>query len=336
MIASVIIPTWNRPGPLRRLLSDLDAQTLPARDFEVIVVDDGSTPSVAETVASLRLRLTFRVLRQENAGAAAARHAGALAARSGLLVMLDDDMQVAPDFLERHLAAHRGGGPVVVLGRIRSDPALDAVPLFERWHARLLDRKAERIRSEELPLRGSLLFTGNVSMRREDYLAVGGFDVTLGQSEDIELGMRLEKRGVSFQFCEAASSLHNGGQRTVAEWRERARRYGACDLRISRKHADLRDASPWRLLFDLHPVTCAAIRIALLFPAVGRLLAATLIALASLLDHAGLERAAIAAVSVAYSLEYFRGVREAAASRTFEDLAQFTRRFDARRAALGM
>ncbi|HYZ88619.1 MAG TPA: glycosyltransferase family 2 protein, partial [Myxococcales bacterium] len=260
--------------------------------------------------------------------------AGALAARAALLVMLDDDMQVAPDFLERHLAAHRGGGRVVVLGRIRSDATLDGVPLFERWHAHLLDRKAERILSGELPLRGSLLFTGNVSMRREDYFSVGGFDVTLGQSEDIELGMRLEKRGVAFRFCPAASSLHDGGQRSVTEWRERARRYGGCDLRISRKHPDLRDASPWRLLFDLHPVTCAAIRIALLFPAVGRFLAAILITLASLLDHAGLEGAAIAGVSVAYSIEYFRGVREAAASRTFEDLAQFARRFDARRAAL--
>jgi GT2 family glycosyltransferase len=331
MILSVIIPTWNRPAPLRRLLSQLDAQTLPARDFEVIVVDDGSEPGVAQSLSNLCPQLTLRVLRQENAGPAAARHAGALEARGSLLVMLDDDMQVAPDFLEQHLAAHQDLRRVVVLGRIRSDPALDSVPLFERWHARLLDRKAERVRSGELALRGTLLFTGNVSLRREDYLAAGGFDVTLAQSEDIELGMRLEKSGIAFRFCEAAASLHDGGRRSVAQWRERARRYGACDLRIAHKHPDLREASPWRLLFDVHPVTRAAIRAALLWPAVGRLAAAAAIATALLIDRAGLERVAIALISAGYSLEYFRGVRETTPSRTLEELAQFMRRFEARR-----
>ena len=337
MKLTVVIPTWNRPAPLRRLLSQLDEQTLPERDFEVIVVDDGSTPEATHAFADLRLRLTLRVLRQQNAGAAAARHAGALAARASLLVMLDDDMQIGPDFLEQHLAAHEGAGGVVVLGRIRGDPAMRGIPLFERWHAHLLDRKAERIRSGELHLRGSLLFTGNVSMQREDYLAVGGFDVTLGQSEDIELGMRLEKRGVAFRFCEAASSLHDGGQRSVSQWRERARRYGVCDLRVGRKHPELRDASPWRLVFDLHPLTRAAIRIALLSPAMGRFLAGAAVSTALLLDDAGFGGAAITAVSVGYSLEYFRGVREMAGSRAFDELAQFTQRFEGRgRPALGV
>jgi len=335
MKLTVVIPTWNRPAPLRRLVAQLDAQTLPARDFEVIVVDDGSTPVAAVALADLRLRLTVRIVRQENAGAAAARHAGALAARADLLVMLDDDMQVGPDFLEHHLAAHGRGDRVVVLGRIHTTPGRTA--LFERWHAHLLDRKAEGILSGELRLRGSLLFTGNVSMRREDYLAAGGFDVTLGQSEDIELGMRLEKQGVPFRFCESASSVHDGGHRSVAQWRERARCYGVYDLRIGRKHPELRDASPWRLLFDLHPLTRAAIRVALLWPAMGRFLAAAAIALALLLDRAGFEGAAITAVSVGYSLEYFRGVRAGAGSRAFEELAQFRNRFEARgRAALGM
>jgi len=337
MNVSVIIPAFNRPSPLRRLLAQLDVQTLPGADFEVIVVDDGSTPEVARVLADLRFRMTLRVLRQVNAGAAAARHAGALAARADLLVMLDDDMQVAPDFLEQHLAAHSRAGRAVVLGRIRADATLRGVPLFERWHAHLLDRKADAVCEGELQLRGALLFTGNVSLRREDYLAVGGFDVSLRQSEDIELGMRLEKLGIPFRFSEAASSFHDPGDRSVAQWRERARRYGACDLRIGHKHPDLRDASPWRLLFDLHPVTRAAIRIGFASPSMGRLIAAGVVAAALLLDRAGLERAAIAGVSVAYSLEYFRGVREAAGARTFEELELFRRRFEARiRPALGV
>lgn len=330
MNLSVVIATWNRPGRLRRLLSQLCRQTLPAEEFEVVVVDDGSETPAAEALAGLEPAFALRIVRQRNAGAAAARHAGAVAAAGEILVLIDDDMQVAPDFLEQHLAVHRLAGRVVVLGRIGADAGLRELPLFERWHAHLLDRKADRIRSGELQARGNLLFTGNVSLRREDYLAAGGFDVTLGQSEDIELGMRLQKLGVAFQFSEAATSLHGSDHDSLARWRRRARRYGACDLRVGRKHPDLRDASPWRLLFDLHPLTRAFIRAALRAPAIGRMLAAMALALALLLDQLGLEQAAFAGMSVAYSLEYFRGVREEAGPRAFAELAEFADRFETR------
>lgn len=314
MKLSVVVATYNRPLLLRRLLLQLAAQRLPLRDFEVVVVDDGSAVPAAEAMAGLALPCTLRVIRQRNAGAAAARHRGALAARGALLVLLDDDMQVAPDFLEQHLAAHRGGGRTVVLGRIRADPALERMPLVERWHARLLDRKAAQIAAGELRPQGSLLFTGNVSLRRADYLAAGGFDVALGQSEDIELGMRLEKAGASFVFSEAASSLHGSDHGDVGRWRARARRYGACDLRIGRKHPDLRAASPWRLLFELHPATRACAALALLLPGPARALAGLAIGLALAADRLGLSRLALAATSLSYSTEYFRGVRGEAGS----------------------
>ena len=76
MKLSVLIPTWNRPATVRRLLAQLDAQTLPPGDFEVIVVDDGSTPEAARALAELRLNISVRVLRQENTGAAAAAYPG--------------------------------------------------------------------------------------------------------------------------------------------------------------------------------------------------------------------------------------------------------------------
>ena len=60
-------------------------------------------------------------------------------------------------------------------------------PLFERMHARLLSRQWERFRSGEEPPRGIHVCTGNVSLRRADYFAVGGFDSTLARSEDREL-----------------------------------------------------------------------------------------------------------------------------------------------------
>jgi GT2 family glycosyltransferase len=329
MNLTVVIATYNRARLVRRLLLQLAAQTLPDGEFEVVVIDDGSSPPAAEALGDLEPPYPLRIVRQENRGAAAARHAGIVAARGELIVIVDDDMQIGCHFLEHHLRAH-ASGRAVVLGRIAADPAISTMPLFERWHAQKLDRKAEALRSGALSPKGNLLFTGNVSFRREDYLAVGGFDASFPQSEDIELGLRLEKSGVAFRFCEAARTSHGSDHTSVARWRARARLYGWCDSRIAATHPELRHASPWRFVFDLHPFARPFIAAALFAPRAASALAAVALCIAAVLGWMGAERAAIAGVSLAYVVEYFRGVREHAGSRrrAFGALANFSARFE--------
>jgi glycosyltransferase involved in cell wall biosynthesis len=330
MKLSVVVPTYNRARLLRRLLLQLAVQTVDPASYEVVVVDDGSSPPASDSLADLRPPYALTLLRQRNGGAAAARHAGIVSARGELIVVVDDDMQVGCDFLAQHLAAHRGGREVV-LGRIGADPALRAMPLFERWHANLLDRKAEGLRSGTLQAKGNLLFSGNASFRRADYLEVGGFDPHLGQSEDIELGLRLEKAGATFRFCEAARTMHGSDHASLRKWRERARRYGACDRRIGQRHAGLRHASPWRFAFELHPLTRPFIAVALLAPRAASAIAGLALFVAALLAlFFGLERVALSGVSFAYALEYFRGVRDDAASRidALRELIAFAARFE--------
>src|SRR5204862_334028 len=90
----------------------------------------------------------------------------------------------------------------------------------------LLDVKAEKIRAGKLKARGDLLFTGNASFDRADYLAVGGFDPSLAQSEDIELGMRLEEAGATFRFSEDAWALHGSDRTSLRGWRSIKARNG--------------------------------------------------------------------------------------------------------------
>jgi glycosyltransferase involved in cell wall biosynthesis len=331
MNLSVVIATYDRHALLRRLLSQLSAQT--ADTFEVVVVDDGSTPAVA--LDDLETPYPLRLIRQQNGGAASARHAGVLAARAPIVLFVDDDMQIGPDFVEQHLAGHHCGSGVV-LGRIKADPALPSMPLFERWHSRMLDRKAEGIRDGSLPLRGNLFFTGNVSLRRDDYLKVGGFDASLRQSEDIELGLRLEKAGVAFQFREAAWTMHGSDRRSLASWRARSHRYGICDHRIARKHPESRHASPWRFLFDLHPLARPLLALSVSAPRLGALAAPAAYAAASLADRLGFEGAAMAGTTLAYMIDYFRGVRSAAGSlaQTVSEVREFMARFERDRVEL--
>jgi serine acetyltransferase/GT2 family glycosyltransferase len=307
--ASVVIATFNRWSLLERLLGQLADQTVAPGGYEVVVVDDGSADAVAPRAEALALPYPLRVETQANQGAAAARHRGVLAARGDVLVILDDDMQVGRDFLEQHLTLHEDGAPRVVLGRIAPDEAEGQRPLFERWHQRLLDDMVDSI-AQGAPLHGTDLFTGNVSLRRADYLASGGFDAALGHSEDAELGLRLEKAGVQFQFAPRAQSLHGSDHTQFDKWRRRARLYGQFDHRIGQKHRGLPQANPWRFFVKLNPLARPFMLAAVAAPKLSSLLSRAVYGAAWAADKVGLSRGAIAGTTLSYGLEYFGGLRD--------------------------
>jgi GT2 family glycosyltransferase len=308
--ASVVIASHNRPERLRRLLDQLAGQDLPRGSFEVCVVDDGSRISIRPLFETRSFPYPLRIFEQENRGAAAARHRGALEARGRILLFVDDDMQLSAEFVRRHLSEHERER-AVVLGRIAAGPELERMPLFERWHQHLLDRLARDFISGRKQPAGLSLFSGNVSIPREAYFAAGGFDPGFEQSEDIELGIRLERLGLAFRFAPEAVSLHCSDHTSLENWRRRARSYGRCDFRLSRAHSGVLAASPWRFLFELNPLARPPVAFALLSPGVAAALASAVLGGAALVDRRGLRALAYAGVTVAYMIEYFRGIRDA-------------------------
>jgi glycosyltransferase involved in cell wall biosynthesis len=316
---SVVIATWNRLQLLAELLDALNQQTLPPGDFEVIVVDDGSKVPVAPTLATRADRYPLRVFTQQNAGAGAARHAGVLEARAPIVVITDDDMLVPPTFLAEHLKAH-DAGYTLVLGHIDHELTdLEHKPLFERFHADQLRRFVEHYSREPTAVRGVMVCTGNVSFRRADYLAVGGFDRTLSRSEDRELGVRLQKAGARLYFARDARTINRSDLSDVTVWMTRNFRYGIDDSRIHHKHPDRLDADPWHFWFMVNPVSRALLLVSASAPSMGHALSRAAYAVAERIDerralHPALGRVALAGATLSYGLEYFRGVREEAGS----------------------
>jgi GT2 family glycosyltransferase len=103
---SIIIPTWNRADLVLACLASLDAQTW--QDFEVVVVDDGSSDDTARQVAAAHP--AARVLHlAENRGFAVATNTGLRAARAPWLFLLNNDMTLAPDALEHLMRAAESG-----------------------------------------------------------------------------------------------------------------------------------------------------------------------------------------------------------------------------------
>lgn len=304
---SVVVATYNRGPSLVRLFELIAAQQVSA-DFEVVLVDDGSTQPAAPLVEHQSWPFPLTTLRQDNTGQAIARQRGVDRATGEIIVILDDDMEVPPDFLAAHLEAHDGGARVG-LGYIAPPKDTGSLSLFERFHIHQIQQFVAAMRRGVAP-RGVHLCTGNVSFRREDFLEVGGFDESLARSEDRELGVRLEKHGAKLAFVERAKSLHNSDHDDPAAWLRRACLYGVYDRRISEKHDDVETADPWRFLFLTSPLSRPLLVTAVVAPLLTRPLEHIGLAVSHAVDSAGAERVAIAGTTLVYGLAYFRGIRE--------------------------
>ena len=197
---SIIIPTLGRADTLRLTLRAFDHQETQA-PFEIVVCDDGSTDATGTVIS--RAVATGRVpvvhLRQENAGANAARNRAIAAARGARLLIVNDDTIPTPGLVAAHLAAHarRGGRETAILGRMTIDPALPFSAFSALHHDASYDALAGRVE-----VGWDAFLTCNVSVDRAFLEAAGGFDPALTWHEDIELGERLARRGMRL-FYEA-------------------------------------------------------------------------------------------------------------------------------------
>ncbi len=180
---SVVIPTFNRRELLRQTLASVWAQSLT--DYEVIVVDDGSTDGTWEELQALGSRV--RALRQNNAGPGAARNLGAQCATGDYLAFLDSDDLWFPWTLAtfRDLAAD--GGPAVVSGL--RDQFKEASAFLHMQRAPLRPRAfADYLASWSNVY---AVAAGMIIIRRDVFLKIGGFTNQPVNMEDHDLMIRI-------------------------------------------------------------------------------------------------------------------------------------------------
>lgn len=201
---SVIVPTCNRAAAVRLCLSALAAQRVPPEDFEVVVVDDGSTDDT-EAAAASRPALRVTYVRQENAGANAARNRAVNHAAAPLLLFVNDDTIADPGLLAVHLEAHAAAPDprLAVLGRMTIHPDYARSPFSPLHHDASFAPLAGR---DEVPW--TSFFTCNVSVKAAFLAEVGGFDSALRWHEDIELGERMHRHGLRLLYRPEALGYH--------------------------------------------------------------------------------------------------------------------------------
>jgi GT2 family glycosyltransferase len=186
-LLSIVIPVYNSGAQLKQCLAALSASDF--RDYEIVVVDDGSTDSsvaVARTCGVEVLRLAAQ------RGPAAARNHGAGHARGEIILFVDADVVVRRDTLTRVAAFfHLRPGIAAVFGSYDDAPA---APNFISQYKNLLHHFVHQRSTAE----AATFWTGCGAIRRTAFVAVGGFDERLYRRptvEDIELGYRLRRQG---------------------------------------------------------------------------------------------------------------------------------------------
>ena len=201
---SVIIPVYNRPYEVRELLQSLTTQEF--RDFEVIIVEDGSTLPCKEVVKAYTESLDIKYFVKENGGPGPARNYGAERSTGEYLIILDSDVIVPEGYfseIEKEIAAQEAdafGGPD------RAHP--DFTPVQKAINYSMTSFfTTGGIRGGKVKMDKFYPRSFNLGIKAEVYKALGGFSA-MRYGEDIDLSIRIFKGGYKCRLFPGAWVWH--------------------------------------------------------------------------------------------------------------------------------
>jgi glycosyltransferase involved in cell wall biosynthesis len=215
MKISVVIPTRNNSHRFATPLKTLLQQTLAPTDYEVIVVDNGSTDETPQILARLSEQAPqLRWVTEPIPGKSSARNRGIREAQGELIIFIDDDILVEGDHLEKHQRYHlEASQAVAVLGAV-----IDISPMEPGWLQDYFQAR-QWLSSPQTRVKPGWAYvaTDTLSVKRETLEQVkmrsGSmptyFDLDFKMRQDGELGFRLHQIGVKFIFANDIICRHN-------------------------------------------------------------------------------------------------------------------------------
>ncbi|RYD57380.1 MAG: glycosyltransferase family 2 protein [Sphingobacteriales bacterium] len=220
MRASVVIPTYNGRDKFPDLLQGLAKQTV--KDFETILVIDGSKDDSEQIAKGRDWGLQdFKVIVQQNKGRAGTRNTGAAAAKTNILIFLDDDIILYEDTIAKHIAAQQEHDTVV---GILEPHNVDSTKEFEHFSAYLNDKWNQESFYKSS---GEVIYitANNFSIKKSVFDSINGFNAQLRDAEDFDLALRLIDAGHKIYLDD---KIHVGHilQGTFAKYFKRTKEYG--------------------------------------------------------------------------------------------------------------
>ena len=245
--ASIIVPVYNRPLDIQRLLQRLSRQA--RQDFEVVIVDDCSDTPVQDVVEGDDYPWELSIIRHEtNCGAGAARNTGIRNARGEIIVFIDSDADVPDaDWFEKFMYLYSEAGKMAECAGcsryvFHSDvfgihaTIAGRVDTYSNWYGSCMVSSC-RITDRHVPM-------NNTAVARDIFEEIGMFSSNLHLGEDIEWCFRCLDQGVGLFFVPGAPIGHFDRNTPSDVWRHyyRIGEYSPVIRRLTRQ-------SPYRLLF---------------------------------------------------------------------------------------
>lgn len=219
---SIIVPTYNKKGLLRKTIESLLEQSYPMDKYEIIIVDDGSTDGTGEWIRIQQERCicNVRYFFQKNRGPAAARNLGIKHARGETIAFIDSDCIASRTWLEEITKGYDNDRIAGIGGLIKPIPTNSRISQYCAYI-----KMNERPKIDKTGI--TFLITGNSSFRKDYLNAVGGFDerYTFPGGEDPDLCYRLKEKGYIFRYNRNAI-VYNPHKQTLGELAKTYFNYG--------------------------------------------------------------------------------------------------------------
>lgn len=223
---SIIIPSYNRVHIIERAIQGVFEQTF--RDFEIVIVDDGSTDNTKEILQEYTGDTRIKYIYQNNAGVCSARNTGAKQAVGEFLIFLDSDDTVEKSWLEDfyHLANQNKEWLFCSMKVVKQDSS-------EYMVSALSPYKNKKIKGNSIP--------GSWAIKKDIFLRVGLFDENMKFGENVELRFRLDSEKLSIGIIDNYNFTYfeslNGGSRNLKNTID-------SNLYIIKKHSNLFNKRP--------------------------------------------------------------------------------------------
>ncbi len=226
---SVVVPAFNASKWIETFMVGLSTLSKSVFNYEIIIVDDGSTDNTAELIhQQIKAHQLSDVLchTQANAGPAGARNQGVRLAQGEIVVFLDCDCVVEPDWLNNLIAPFLTDTNDQKLIGVEGKTIADDAPKTP------LDHYVENPN-------GGFYWTCNIAFKRQTLLDIGGFDEGFPwpSGEDIDLAHRIQQHG-TIAFAPTAVVRHLILSRALIKHIKEARTFASM-IRLSKKHPGL-------------------------------------------------------------------------------------------------
>ncbi len=196
---SIIVPAYNAEKTIGYCLDSLLEQDYNG-DYEVIVVDDGSSDSTPDIVAKYE---RVKLVRQSNAGPAVARNMGAKEARGEIIFFTDSDCMPENNWISEMLRPFKDKGVVGVKGRYKTRQKEISARFVQMEYE---DKYSYMLKSDYI----DFIDTYSAGFRKDVFLELKGYDTDfpVACAEDVDLSFRLSKKGYKMVFNPNAVVYH--------------------------------------------------------------------------------------------------------------------------------